>query len=105
MLPIFKQLEEMFMGIKADDEADDEVDDETDDETDLPELETEESPEKRKKHGQEVKILIPKQLITSLPILLAQLRAGNNSEKFYSYSLYRSKKLSIAIYNSLMNTS
>ena len=40
MLPIFKQLEEMFMGIKADDEADDEVDDETDDETDLPELET-----------------------------------------------------------------
>ena len=48
MLPIFKQLEEMFMGIKADDEADDEVDDETDDETDLPELETEESPEKKK---------------------------------------------------------
>ena len=45
MLPIFKQLEEIFMGSKADkevdDEADDEVDDETNDETDMPELESE----------------------------------------------------------------
>ena len=31
--------------------------------------------------GQEVKILTPKQLITRLPILLAQLTAGNNSQK------------------------
>ena len=45
MLPIFKQLEDIFMGSKADeevdDEADDEVDDETNDETDMPELESE----------------------------------------------------------------
>ena len=31
--------------------------------------------------GQGVKILTPKQLISRLPILLAQLKAGNNSEK------------------------
>ena len=34
MLPIFKQLQRIFMGTKADDEVDDEVDDKTDDETD-----------------------------------------------------------------------
>ena len=34
ILSIFKQLEEIFMGSKADEEVDDEVDDEIDDETD-----------------------------------------------------------------------
>ena len=50
MLPIFKQLEKIFMGSKADEEEDDEVDDEvhveTDellDTTDMSELESEES--------------------------------------------------------------
>ena len=49
-------------------------------------------------------------MITRLPILLAQLKAGINSEKLKNeirqllYSLYRSKNLSKAIYNSLMNT-
>ena len=42
-----------------------------------------------------LKIMTPKQLITRLPILLAQLKAGNNSEKLKNkirqilYSLYR----------------
>ena len=76
---------------------------------DMPELETEGSAEQRKQQWQEVKILTPKQLITRLPILLAQLKAGNNSEKLTNeirqllYSLYRSKKLSKTIYNSLIN--
>ena len=75
----------------------------------MPELETEESAEQRKQQGQGVRILIPKQLITSLLILLAQLKAGNNSEKLKDeirqllHSLYRSKKLSRTIYNSLIN--
>ena len=49
-------------------------------------------------------------MITRLPILLAQLKVGNNSQKLTNeirqllYSLYRSKKLSKTIYNSLMNT-
>ena len=44
-------------------------------------------------------------MITRLPILLAQLKAGNNSQKFkneirkIAYSLYRSKNLSKTIYN------
>ena len=43
-------------------------------------------------------------------ILLGQLQAGNKSQKLKNeirqllYSLYRSKKLSKTIYNSLMNT-
>ena len=49
-------------------------------------------------------------MITRLPILLAQLEAGNNSQKLKNeirqivYSLYRSKSLSKTIFNSLMNT-
>ena len=49
-------------------------------------------------------------MIARLPILLAALKAGNDSEKLKNeirellYSLYRSKKLSKTIYNSLMNT-
>ena len=76
----------------------------------MPELETEESAEQRKQQGQGVKILTPKQLITRLPILLAQLKAGNNSQKLKNeiiqllYSLNRSKKLSKTIYENLMNT-
>ena len=49
-------------------------------------------------------------MLSRLPISLAQLKAGNNSEKLKNeirqllYFLYRSKKLSKTIYNSLMNT-
>ena len=49
--------------------------------------------------GQGLKILTPNQMLSRLPITLAQLKAGNNSEKLKNeirqllYSLYRSKKL------------
>ena len=114
MLPIFKKSDEIFMGSKADDEVDDEADDEVDDETDeqpdttdMPELENEESTAQQ---GQGVKILSKQQMITRLPVLLAQLQAGNNLQKLKNetrqllYSLYRSKKLRKTICNSLMNT-
>ena len=45
--------------------------------------------------GQGAKIITPKQMITRFPILLAQIKAGNNSEKLKSeirqlaYSFYR----------------
>ena len=48
--------------------------------------------------GRGLKILTPSQMLSRLPISLAQLKAGNNSENFKSkirqllYSLYRSKK-------------
>ena len=50
----------------------------TDDETNMPELESEESAAQR---GQGLKILTPQQMLTRLPISLAQLKSGNNSQK------------------------
>ena len=53
--------------------------------------------------GQGLKILTPQQIITRLPILLAQLNGGNNSQKLKNeirqimYSLYRLKNLSKTI--------
>ena len=48
----------------------------------MPDLETEESAEQRRnKKGQGIKILTPEQMVSRLPIFLAQLKAGNNSEK------------------------
>ena len=75
----------------------------------IPDLKSEESAAQRQQ-GQGLKILTPKQTITRFPILLAQLKAGNNSQKLKNeirlllYSLYRSKNLNKTIYNSLMNT-
>ena len=49
--------------------------------------------------GRGLKILTPDQMLSRLPITLAQLKAGNNSEKLKNeirkllYSLYRSKNL------------
>ena len=57
--------------------------------------------------GSGSKILTPNQMLSRLPITLAQLNAGNNSEKLKNeirqllYSLYRSKKLSKQLYKSL----
>ena len=54
----------------------------------------EESAEQR---GQVLKILTPSQMLSRLPTILAQLKAGNNSEKLKNeirqllYSLYHSK--------------
>ena len=111
ILPIFKQLEEIFMESKADEEVDDAADNEVDDETDMPELEIEESDaQRREQEGQGLKILTPQQILRTLPISLAQLKAGNNSQKLKSeirqllYYLCRPKKLSKTIYKSLMNT-
>ena len=94
---------------KADDKADEAVDEQLDN-TDMLDLETEESAEQRSKHkGHGLKILTPQQMLSRLPISLAQLKAGNNSQKLENeirqllYSLYRSKKLSKTIYKHLMN--
>ena len=56
-----------------------------------------------------LKILTPSQMLSRLPITLAQLKAGNNSEKLKNeirqllYSLYRSKKLTKQLYKSLVD--
>ena len=59
--------------------------------------------------GQGLKILTPNQMLSRLPITLAQLKAENNSEKLKNeirqllYSLYRSKKLTKQLYKSLVD--
>ena len=59
--------------------------------------------------GSGLKILTPNQMLSRLPISLAQLKAGNNSEKLKNgirqilYSLYRSKKLIKNVYKSLID--
>ena len=63
---------------------------------------------KQKKEGEGIKILTPSQMLSRLPISLAQLQAGNNSEKLKNeirqllYSLYRSKNITKQVYNNLM---
>ena len=80
------------------------------DTTDMPELESEESAaERRNQQGKGLEILTPDQMLSRLPITLAQLKAGNNSEKLKNeirqllYSLYRSKKLTKQLYKSLVD--
>ena len=49
-------------------------------------------------------------MLSRLPVLLAQIHAGNNSTKLKNeirqllYSLYRSKKISKTVYNNLIAT-
>ena len=63
----------------------------------------------RQQQGQGLKILTPNQMLSRLPITLAQLKAGSNSEKLKNeirhllYSLYRSKKLTKNIFKSLVD--
>ena len=64
---------------------------------------------KQNQLGGGLKILTPDQMLSRLPITLAQLKAGNNSEKLKNeirqqlYSLYRSKKLTKQLYESLVD--
>ena len=63
----------------------------------------------QKQRGQGLKILTPNQMLNRLPLSLAQLNAGNNSEKLKNelrqllYSLYRSRKLTKQLYKSLVD--
>ena len=60
--------------------------------------------------GKELKILTPKQMLQRLPIALAQVKAGNNSENLLNeirqivYSLYQSKQITKKVYNNIINS-
>ena len=62
------------------------------------------------KKGEGLKILNNKQVLNRLPILLAQIEAGNNSIKLKNearqilYSLYRSKVLTKTLYNNFIKS-
>ena len=57
-----------------------------------------------------LKILTPNQMLKRLPIALAQVKAGNNSERLLNeirqivYSLYRSKEITKKVYNNIINS-
>ena len=67
--------------------------------------------EMRKVNASErLKILTPNQMLKRLPIALAQVKAGNNSESLLNeirqivYSLYRSKEITKKVYNNIINS-
>ena len=64
---------------------------------------------KQEQEGKGLKILTPNQMLSRLPIALAQLKAGNNSERLKNeirqllYSLYRSENMTKQVYNNLVD--
>ena len=60
--------------------------------------------------GEGLEILTPNQMLKRLPIALAQVKAGNNSESLLNeirqivYSLYRSKEITKKVYNNIINS-
>ena len=62
------------------------------------------------KKGEGLKMLTNQQMLSRLPILLAQIQVGNNSIKLKNemrqilYSLYRSKALTKTVYNKLIKS-
>ena len=61
-------------------------------------------------NGTGLKILTPKQMLQRLPIALAQVKAGNNSENLLNeirqniYSLHQSKEITKKVYNNLIKS-
>ena len=61
-------------------------------------------------YGIGLKILTPNQMLRRLPIALAQVKTGNNSESLLNeirqivYSLYRSKEITRNVYNNIINS-
>ena len=60
--------------------------------------------------SERLKILTPSQMLKRLPIALAQIKAGNNSESLLNeirqivYSLYRSKEITKKVYNKIIKS-
>ena len=63
---------------------------------------------KQNQEGKAIKMLTANQMLSRLPISLAKLEAGNNSNKLKNeirqlfYSLYRSKNMTRQVYNNLI---
>ena len=65
---------------------------------------------KNETEGKGLKILTPKQMLQRLPIALAQVKAGNNSESLLNeirqivYSLHQSKQITKKVYNNIIKS-
>ena len=63
-----------------------------------------------KQAGKGLKILTPKQMLQRLPIALAQIKAGNNSESLLNeirqivYFFYQSKEITKKVYNNIIKS-
>ena len=63
-----------------------------------------------KTKGTGLKILTPEQILQRLPIALAQIKAGNNSESLLNeirqivYSLHQSKQITKKVYNNIIKS-
>ena len=64
----------------------------------------------KEQEGTGLKVLTPNQMLKRLPIALAQIKTGNNSESLLNeirqivYSLYRSKEITKKVYNKIINS-
>ena len=64
----------------------------------------------KEQEGTGLKILTPNQMLKRLPIALAQIKAGNNSEILLNgirqivYSLNRSKEITKKVYNNIIES-
>ena len=64
----------------------------------------------KEQEGTGLKILTPNQMLKRLPIVLAQIKAGNNSESMLNeirqivYSLYRSKEITKKVYGNIIKS-
>ena len=64
----------------------------------------------RATEGTGLKILTPKQMFQRVPIALAQVKSGNNSESLLNeirqiiYSLYHSKQITEKVYNNIIKS-
>ena len=73
-------------------------------------FEAKQSKSNKETSGVGLKILTPKQMFQRLPIPLAQVKAGNNSESLLNeirqivYSLYQSKKITKKVYNNMIKS-
>ena len=62
------------------------------------------------KQGTGLKILTSKQMLQRLPISLAQIKSGNNSQSLLNeirqivYSLYQSKEITKKVYNNIIKS-
>ena len=60
--------------------------------------------------GKGLKILTPKQMLERLPIALAQVKSGNNSESLLDeirqivYYMYQSKQITKKVYNNIIKS-
>ena len=66
--------------------------------------------ESKQQKGTGLKILTPNQMLKSLPIALAQIKAGNNSKSLLNeirqivYALYPSKEITKKVYNNIIKS-